>query len=274
MRPYLLLLFLALLIPPVPAAKLPVAVSVLPQKTFVEAVGDGAVEVQVMVGKGFNPATWQPTPRQLSRLAGARLYVRAGVPFEKSWMQRFRTVNPAMEVLDMRKGLDLIPLPSGEDDPHVWTDPQLVKQHAARLRDTLIRLDPEHRQTYEKGYRDFARKLDELDAELATKLAPLRGKHFLVFHPAWSYFARRYGLKQLSVEHEGKEPNAWSLARLIDRAKALGIHTLIVQPQHSDATAKVVARALQADLVEVDPLSEDYFGTLRRLAEVLLDTPS
>ncbi|RTZ74146.1 MAG: ABC transporter substrate-binding protein [Gammaproteobacteria bacterium] len=269
-----LLLFALLLTPPALAAKLPVAVSVLPQKTFVEAVGDGAVEVQVMVDKGFNPTTWQPTPRQLTRLTRTRLYVRAGVPFEKSWMQRFRTVNPGMEVLDMREGLDLIPLESGAGDPHVWTDPRMVKQHAARLRETLIRLDPEHRQTYETGYRDFAGELDALDAELAKKLAPLKGKHFLVFHPAWSYFARRYGLKQLSVEHEGKEPNAWSLARLIDRARALGIRTIIVQPQHSNATAKVVARALKGKLVEVDPLSEDYFGTLRRLADVLREAAS
>ncbi len=262
-------LIAALLFPATLWAKLPVAVSVLPQKTFVEAVGDGAVEVQVMVGKGYNPATWQPTPRQLARLAHARLYVRAGVPFEKSWLPRFRTANPSMEVLDMREGLDLIPLQSGESDPHVWTDPRLVKRHAARLRDTLVRLDPANRHSYERGYADLARRLDALDAELAEKLAPLKGRHFLVFHPAWSYFARRYGLQQLSVEQEGKEPNAWTLARLIDQARALGIHTVIVQPQHSNATAKVVARALQAKLVEVDPLAEDYFGTMRRLAEVL-----
>jgi zinc transport system substrate-binding protein len=271
---FTLLFLIALTATPVLAERLPVAVSVLPQKTFVEAIGDGAVEVMVMVGKGYNPALYQPSPRQLGRLARARLYVRAGVPFEKSWMSRFRTVNPGMEILDMREGLALIPLESGQGDPHVWTDPQLVKQHARRLRDTLIRLDPAHQQTYEAGYRDLVRRLDELDRKLARKLAPLKGKNFLVFHPAWSYFARRYGLKQLSVEHEGKEPNAWSLARLIDRAKSLDIHTIIIQPQHSNATARVIAKALEAQLVEVDPLDEDYFGTLHRLAEVLREAAS
>lgn len=270
----LILLILLLDLQSALAGGLQVAVSVPPQKTFVEAVGNGAVEVQVMVRKGFNPATYQPTPKQLAELSRARLYVRAGVPFETSWLPRFRDLNPRMDVLDMREGLELIPWHSGDGDPHVWTDPLMVKQHAARLRDALSRLDPANRKRYQAGYQALARDLEQLDAELAEKLAPLRGRAFLVQHPAWSYFARRYGLRQLSVEQEGKEPSAWSLARLLDQARELGIHTVIVQPQHSDATARVVARALHARVVEIDPLAEDYFSSMRRLAEVLREAAS
>lgn len=264
------LLLLLFLLPALATATVPVAVSVVPQKTFVKAVGGDAVSVQVMVGKGFDPATWQPTPRQLAGLARARLYVRTGVPFEAGWMPRFRRINPRMMVLDMRQGISLIPLRSGESDPHVWTDPQVVKKHAARLRDALSSLDPTHARRYQQGYQALAQRLDELDAELARKLAPLEGRTFLVFHPAWGYFARRYGLKQLAVEREGKEPGARALAQLIDRARRLGIHTLIVQPEHSSRLAQVVADALQARVVTVDPLDEDYFGALRRMADVLL----
>jgi zinc transport system ATP-binding protein len=210
------LLLLLFLLPALATATVPVAVSVVPQKTFVKAVGGDAVSVQVMVGKGFDPATWQPTPRQLAGLARARLYVRTGVPFEAGWMPRFRRINPRMMVLDMRQGISLIPLRSGESDPHVWTDPQVVKKHAARLRDALSSLDPTHARRYQQGYQALAQRLDELDAELARKLAPLEGRTFLVFHPAWGYFARRYGLKQLAVEREGKEPGARALAQLIE----------------------------------------------------------
>ena len=271
---FLLLLGLLTLSSTTLAARLPVAVSVLPQKTFVEMLGKETLEVQVMVRKGFDPASYQPTPRQLAALARVRLYVLAGVPFEASWLPRFRTINQKMALLDMREGLDLIPLESGESDPHVWTDPRLVKQHASRLRDALVHLDPANRERYETGYRHLSSKLEKLDAELEARLAPLKGKAFLVYHPAWSYFARRYGLRQLSVEQEGKEPNARSLARLIDQARELGIRTLIVQPQHSGATAQVVARALNARMVEIDPLAEDYFTMMRRLAEVLLEEAS
>ena len=269
---FLLLLFLAL--PLVANAALLVAVSVPPQKTFVKAVGGDAVSVQVLVGKGFDPVTWQPTPRQLAQLAQARLYVRAGLPFEKGWMPRFRRINPSMKVLDMRQGIDPIHLAHGETDPHVWTDPRLVMRHAARLRDALIALDPDNRARYEKGYQELVGRLQALDRELSRKLAPLKGKAFLVFHPAWSYFARRYGLRQLAVEREGKEPSARALARLIDEARRLGIHTLIVQPQFNSAVARVVADALDARVVKVDPLDEDYFGSLRRLADLLVQASS
>ncbi len=266
---FLLLLFLAL--PGTASAVLPVVVSVPPQKTFVKAVGGDVVEVQVLVGRGFSPETWQPSPRALARLSLARLYVRAGLPFETAWMARFRHLNPTMKVLDMREEAALIALQNGEGDPHVWTDPRLVKHHAGRLRKVLVSLDPVHRKEYEAGYASLARRLDQLDAELETKLAPLKGKAFLVFHPAWGYFARRYGLRQLAVEHEGKEPSAQALARLIDQARKLDIHTLIIQPQHASAMSRVVARALDAKVVAVDPLDENYFGAMRKMADVLVE---
>ncbi len=251
------------------AAVVPVAVSVLPQKTFVKAVGDGAVRVEVMVGKGFDPATWQAGPRRLQRLAKARLYVRAGLPFERSWVPRLKRIAPEMVVLDMRDDATPLLLGNGERDPHVWTDPLAVKAHAARLRDVLSRIDPGHRHLYSEGCAALAKRLDALHQELSRRLAPLKGRSFLVFHPAWGHFARRYGLRQLAVEHEGKAPAARSLARLIDEAKKRGIRTVIVQPQHNSALAQVVARALGGRVVEVDPLSEDYFAALRRMAEVL-----
>ncbi len=264
-------LFLCLLLLSGVAAAEPlrVAVSVLPQKTFVEGVGGDAVQVQVVVGRGYDPALYQPTPRQLAQLARVQLYVRAGVPFERGWLGRFRQLNPRMEVLDMRQGLPLIPDESGQSDPHVWTDPRLMIHHVTLLRDALIALDPAHAETYRRGHRELTARLTTLDAELERQLAPVKGKSFLVFHPAWSYFARRYGLHQLSVEHEGKAPNARTLARLIDEARRLKIRTILVQPQHPARSARVVADAIGARVVEVDPLSEDYFGTLRRLAAVL-----
>ncbi|WP_456375429.1 metal ABC transporter solute-binding protein, Zn/Mn family [Thiolapillus sp.] len=246
-------------------------VSVLPQKTIVEAIAGDALRVEAMVGKGFNPATYQPSPRQIARLSKAALYVRAGVPFEQSWLPRFRSANPSMRILDMRQGLNLIEdhAHGQESDPHIWTDPSLVKQHARVLTTELTKRFPDLQEQLQTGYQAFAGKLDALDSELEAGLAPLKGKTFLVYHPAWSYFARRYHLHQLAVEAHGKEPNSRSLAALIDQARRLGIHAIIVQPEHANTTAGVLARALNAELVEVDPLDEDIFASLRKLANVL-----
>ncbi len=265
--------FLLLLTSATTLGKPLVFVSVLPQKAVMKALAGDALEVEAMVGRGFNPATYQPSPRQIARLSRAAVYVRAGMPFEQSWLPRFRNANPSMTVLDMRQGLDLIQDEEHgqEADPHIWTDPRLVKQHARLLAAELAKQFPGLEGQLEAGYQALANKLDALDSELRERLAPLEGKAFLVYHPAWSYFARRYHLRQLAVEAHGKEPNSRSLAALIDKARKAGIHRIIVQPQHSGATAKVLARALDAKLVEVDPLDEDIFASLRRLARVLTE---
>ncbi len=264
-----LTLFLFMLTSVAALGKPLVFVSVLPQKAIVQALAGDQLQVEAMVGKGFNPATYQPSPRQIARLSKATLYIRAGMPFEQSWLPRFRSANPSMAVLDMRQGLNLIAEHDQEADPHIWTDPVLVKNHARILAAELARRFPGLKSTLEANYSKLARRLDQLDQELQQRLAGVQGRAFLVYHPAWSYFARRYGLHQLAVESQGKEPNSRSLAALIDKARKAGIHRIIVQPQHSSATAKVLARTLNARLVEVDPLDEDIFSSLRRLAQVL-----
>ncbi|WP_041070019.1 metal ABC transporter solute-binding protein, Zn/Mn family [Thiolapillus brandeum] len=271
-----LTLFLMLITSAAALGKPLVFVSVLPQKAIVQALAGDALQVEAMVGKGFNPATYQPSPRQIARLSRASLYIRAGVPFEQSWLPRFRSTNPSMIVLDMRHGLDLLEdhEHGQESDPHIWTDPLLVKAHARILAGELARHFPALEGTLEHNYRKLASRLDALNTELETRLAPLRGHAFLVYHPAWSYFAHRYGLHQMAVEAHGKEPNSRSLTELIHQARKAGIHTIITQPQHSVATAKVLARELNAKLVPIDPLSEDIFTSLRHLTQVLTgETP-
>ncbi|WP_456379895.1 metal ABC transporter solute-binding protein, Zn/Mn family [Thiolapillus sp.] len=269
---FLLVLLLFFSAQTLAAEKPLVFVSVLPQIAIVKGIAGDFARVEAMVGKGFNPATYQPSPRQIARLSGAVLYVRAGMPFEQSWLPRFTTVNPSMMILDMRKGLELLPADghhAGEDDPHIWTDPLLVKRHAQYLRDTLSELYPAEKYRFEKNYRQLATRLDELDRELEAILAPVKGRSFLVYHPAWSYFAHRYGLQQIAVEQDGKEPHPRTLAQLIETARKAKIHTILVQPQHSSATAKVLADAIGAKLLEMDPLEPDFFSALHKLAEAL-----
>ncbi len=262
-------LFLLLLSPSLWAQKLAVIVSVLPQKAFVEAVGGDAVAVQVLVGKGYDPATYQPKPQQISGFARARLFVRAGLPFEAAWLPRLKAINAELQILDMREGLKLLHSDHGAQDPHIWTDPLLVQQHAKKLQAALSALRPEKAQYFAQRQREFSQRLQQLHRFIQQRLKTRKGSSFLVFHPAWSYFAWRYGLHQLAIEREGKEPNARSLARLIDRARKLDIHQILVQPQHNSASAQVIANALDARLVLVDPLAADYFPAMRHLAEVL-----
>lgn len=253
---------------PVP---LPVFVSILPQKYFVERIGRERVAVAVMVGPGQSPATYEPTPRQMTALSRSQLYFSIGCAFEDTWMKRIQAANPALRVVPMQRGVAMLPLAGrggepGGTDPHTWTSPSRVKVMAATIRNALIEADAADRGEYESNYDAFIAELDALDRDIRAILAPLKGKPFLVSHPAWGYFANDYGLRQIPIEIEGKEPGARALARVIDLGRQEGVKLIFVQTQFSRRTAETVARAIGARVVAVDPLAEDYPENLLRVA--------
>jgi zinc transport system substrate-binding protein len=258
-----------------PAAPIDVFVSILPQKYFVERVGGKHVSVSVMVGPGQSPATYEPTPSQLSQLAEARLYFTIGVEFEQAWMKRIAAANPAMRIVNMRRGIPgreversgSVPAPQQRfADPHVWTSPPLVKAMAVNIQDALSQLDSVHRKVYRANCEAFAADLDRLDHDIRVLLENVRTRNFMVFHPAWGYFADTYGLKQIPIEAGGKEPGARSLADVIEIGRRERIRVIFVQAQFSRRAAETIAQAIGARVVVVDPLAEDYMGNLRQVA--------
>ncbi|MCU7960034.1 MAG: zinc ABC transporter substrate-binding protein [gamma proteobacterium symbiont of Bathyaustriella thionipta] len=259
------------------ARPLQVFVSVPPLKTFVQKVAGAQAQVRVMLQAGHNPVTYDPTPRQISALAQTQLYIRIGVPYETVWMQRIQAIQPCMIILDARKGIHLPDNQPGlhthhgaeEHDPHIWTSPLLAKQIAANIRNALIKLDPAQRPSYEQNYKHFAGELDSLDKDIRKQLSGLKQRTFMVFHPAWGYFAETYHLSQIAIQHEGKQTGAKSLIHLIEQARAANIKTIIVQPQFDQKSARQLARAIDGRVVAIDPLSTDYFSTLRHLSAVI-----
>lgn len=275
-----------------PVEPLKVFTSVLPLKYFVERVGGQRVAVQVMVGPGRSPATYEPTPKQMSALSRAQLYYRVGVPFETVWMKRVAALNPAMEIVDLRQGLELRPLEhhhhdreeghqedghqghehepraiSQEMDPHLWTDPNLVTQMTEHIRTTLSAADPAGAADYQAGAEAFIRDLNDLDRTIRRQLANVKERRFLVFHPSWGYFAAAYNLQQVAIEASGKEPGPRALAGIIEQAKENNISIIFVQQQFSHTTAATIARAINGRVVAIDPLAEDYLANMRRTAE-------
>jgi zinc transport system substrate-binding protein len=250
--------------------------SILPVKHFVERIGGQRVVVHVMVEPGRSPATYEPTPQQMTRLADAKLYFRIGVAFEEVWMERIRAANPEISVIALHEGIALREVDRGDGDgasaghkdPHVWTDPRLVEQMAARICEALAMQDSAHRGLYEANYRRFAADLQALDRHIRDRLNGLEGNSFMVFHPSWGYFADAYGLRQIPIESGGKEPGARSLQRVIELGQREHVKVIFVQEQFSTRMAETVARALDARVVKVDPLAEDYVSNLYHVADV------
>jgi len=265
------------------AAELTVTVSILPQKAIVEAIGGEDVQVQVLVQPGASPATYEPSPRQMAKLQRSSLYFAIGVPFEKAWLPRLRQGHPGLEVVHLEdevvrrsmarevggKGHDH---GSGMPDPHIWLSPPLVRTFSARIAEHLAEALPSQAAQIRSRYLRFASSVAALDAELASKLAPLAANHphFLVFHPSWGYFAKAYGLVQTPVQLEGKQPSPRALQDLVRLAEELDLQTVFVQPQFSRKTAQVVAEQIGGQVVELDPLAADWAANLRRVAKVML----
>ncbi|HMT92107.1 zinc ABC transporter substrate-binding protein [uncultured Thiothrix sp.] len=260
---------------------LQVFVSVLPQKHFAEKVGGDQVKAEAMVQPGFSPETYEPTAQQISALSKAHLYVRVGMPFEDAWMKRIQGVNPIILLVDARDGVKLRSLEAHSHqghaehqgamfDPHLWVSPRIAKQMAKQMADTFSQLRPEQSALFNKNYANFAAELDQLDQELVELFKDKQNLKFMVFHPAWGYLADAYGLQQIPIEVEGKEPGAKALATLIDEAKHEQVKTIFVQPQFSQRAAEQVAKAIGGQVVSIDNLAEDYIPNLRKTARLIV----
>ncbi|UCG13648.1 MAG: zinc ABC transporter substrate-binding protein [Deltaproteobacteria bacterium] len=273
-----------------------VFVSVMPQKYFVEKIGGDLLEVSVMVEPGASPATYEPKPRQMVALTKTEIYFAIGVPFEDAWLKKINAMNAGLLVVHTEAGIAKIPMKTqhhggegdrqqheeksshheeghhvyhhhGIKDPHVWLSPPLVMLQARNILRALVRVHPEHRTIYERNYKNFIIELVVLDEQLRGVFADMRGQtEFMAFHPAWGYFARDYGLEQVPIEIEGKEPKPEELARLIRHAQQRGITVIFVQPQFSRQMAQTVAKAIGGQIVLADPLAPDWTNNLRQVA--------
>ena len=264
--------------------RLAVFVSIAPQKYFVHQIGREQVDVQIMVPPGASPATYEPKPRQMAALSKTPIYFAIGVPFEKYWLKKIAAANPNMQVVQTDHGIQKIPMSAhrhqaevhpgedhrkqhGEPDPHIWLSPELVKVQARTIRNALQEIDPAHRLVYDANYKAFAATLAALDVEFRNMFVDKQGLQFMVFHPSWGYFARTYGLKQVAVEIEGKDPKPAQLKALIEHAKNSGIKIIFVQPQFSSKSAKLVAKEIGGRVVVADPLAQDWPGNLRQVVK-------
>jgi zinc transport system substrate-binding protein len=251
---------------------IPVFVSIPPQKYFVEKIGGTLVTVSVMVPPGANPHIYEPRPSQMTALSKCRIYFAIGVTFEKVWLPKFADLNPTMRIVYTDKGIDKITMiahPHEEEeapealDPHVWVSPPEVKIIARNILDALVEIDPSNSEAYQSRYEVFIEEIDKLDRDLREIFKDEKGLKFMVYHPSWGYFARDYGLEQVPVEMEGKEPKPAQLKALISQAKQDGIKIIFVQPQFSMKSAETIARAIGGQVIAADNLREDWERNLR-----------
>jgi zinc transport system substrate-binding protein len=270
---------------------LKVAVTILPQKQFVEHIAGEHVRVIVLVPPGASPHTHEPTPKQLGEISNAAIYVKvgSGIEFERAWMGKLRGVNPRMIVVDSSAGIQLIKgvadheeddaLPgihsnesAGESsaDPHIWLSPKNARIMVENTYLGLARADPLHKEEYRANTDAYLKELDALDADITRELSQTQIHTFMVYHPSWSYFARDYGLVQIPIETDGKDPSPAGIEKLIRQAKADNITVIFASPEYSTKSANMIAQEINGSVALVSPLAEDYLGNIRNVSSAFI----
>ena len=241
-------------------------VSILPLRSLIEQIVGDDFKVDVLVPAGASPESFEPTPRQYVALNRSKLVFNVGlIDFEQNLLRDF----PDREKLvNLSRGIRLLEgscahghthEPTGKAraseghahgiDPHIWTSPRALKQMAANAYDALRTSFPDSVR-YTENYEKLLVRLDSLDTAL-------------------TYYAADYGLEQLAVEHDGKEPSARHLARLIEEARRKKVRRVFYQAQYPASTVKVIAEDIGARSVKIDPLREDVIENIGEITRQL-----
>jgi len=274
-----LLLFLIFLgscvAPPAKSDRPSVLVTIPPYAYFVQQIAGNAVEIQIFVPAGANPHDYEPTPKQVEKFLEAKLWLRYGEPGEQKILPFIRENH--IKDFDLSEGIPL--LSSTEHacdhhhegkDLHFWLDPSIALKQSKEITEQLSRTWPEHQEQFEKNYEHLAGRLEALDHVIKTKLKPFKNTYLLLSHPALGYYCKRYGLHQLSVECEGKDPLPQQVARIVQEAQDKHVKVIYISPQHNNKGATLIAEKLRLPLYPIDPYARDYFKMMNEITDSIV----
>ena len=284
------------------ASKVQVVASFYPMADFAQKVGGDHVEVTNLVPAGTEPHEWEPSPKDITKIQSAQVFVYNGASME-GWVDDAlkSTDTSKVQVVEASKGLDLLP---GEDDhehegegessdenaheeneynPHVWLYPADAKHEMENIKDALVKADPDHKDDYEANYKKYAEEFDQLDKDYKEQIAAAKGKTLVVSHDAYGYLAKAYGLETKPIagmDAEG-EPDAKTMAQIIDYVKANNVKVIFSEDLVSPKVAQQIADATGAECKVLNPLEgltdeqlkdgEDYVSVMKSNLKEIVD---
>lgn len=253
------------------SSKIQIAVSIVPESTFVEAVGKNHVEVTTMIPPGSSPETYEPTPKQMTEFSKSDLFFSIGMPLEKN--QLIPNLNTKTKVVSLDKAVQkqYLDLKLGEErDPHIWLSPKRVIVMIDTIVEELSKIDPQNTAFYQKNGDSYKDQINAVDLKIQKSLLPVKNRKIIVFHPAFGYLADDYQLEMYALEEEGKESTPEHLRQMIDLAKKEHIKVIFYQAETDSNQSKAFAEELGGKTVQLEPLAEDYIGNLEKMIHIMV----
>lgn len=266
-------------------SKVKVVVSIAPQKYFIDKIAGNLANTIVITPSNRNPEQYEPTIMQMGEISDAKLYFGVGIDFEREWKDRFLSSAKNLTYVQLQSDPNMMHHHHEHDghehhehdhhhhdhhkhDAHVWLSVKFASIHAKQITEALIKIDPEHKSTYEKNLKAFEGEIKDLDSKIKAIFdAPSAQKTFLVYHPAFEYLSAEYGLKELSIQREGKEPTLRHLKELSDTIRQKKLQVIYLQPGFSEKQVRLIAQSNKLKISTLDPFAPNWASNMLDIAQ-------
>lgn len=258
-------------------AKPIVSVSIPPEAYFLKQIAGDSLIINTLIPQDIDPHTFEFKPSNLYQLQKSDLYLTIGLEFEEVWLSKLKDNLAHTKILSITQNIPFLESNHEHEsqheqahDPHIWLSPALVKILATNIASILSDHFPEHKKLYTNNLQNFLAKIDALQENIKNELAPLKNRTFLVYHPAWAYFAKEFDLKELAIQNQDKEPTPQELAQTIAQAKQEKIKTIFIQSGFSSQSISMVAQSCGAMIWTSNPLAYEWEKELLHFTQGLL----
>ena len=248
-----------------------VAVTVAPQAAFVREVAGDLVNIVTMMPPGANHETFSPPPQDMEKLSVATLYLAMGLPPERAGLlPKLAEMNRDMRIVDVQMEVAKTYPPRyfapNDQDPHIWLSPKRAIAMVSLTAQELSRIDPSNSATYAANAERYIARIQAADQEIQASFKTVWNRMFIVYHPAFGYFAEDYNLTMVALEEEGKEADPRRFREVIDMAKEKGIKVIFYQEDIDGRQSRTFAEELGGQAEKVSPMATDYVENLLRMA--------
>ena len=253
--------------------KLKVAVSIVPQKTFVKEIAGDSVEVITVIPPGYSPANYAPSPKHMKDFSDADIYFSLGLPAETAGiLSKINSFNKDIKIVRLDKKISqkysTRKLHNGKKDPHIWLSPKRVKTMIDIMEDELIKINGKAK--YRKKAEQYKSRIADLDRYIENKLENLDKNTFIIYHPVLGYYAQDYDLKMVVIEKDGKKAAPRRIQKIIDIGMKNKIKSVFYQKTATSRQAKIIAEELGGKTIKINPFDSNYIANMKKITNSLI----